>query len=256
MLVTRKKFSKLKVHTNNAASNQSNLNVHSTTTTFSVVPTARKIFKNSKSPTRMGNPKVQSSDSGPTTLLTTMSTHDLIGNPSIQWHITPNLITKSSQVLTDPPASLIDLDILGKQIHTMTRHLRAQQSTEVLELTSNNVHSVSQGPIPNKGTIYHSPSKGNIKKISTHQTHMEPNGHYGLYPLDSRMEVDPHKISFLKHILIDQTKPIFTSQPQSTKQQTYSLSPQHGSTDNPLSPTLLQKNHQEQTHPTNTHPHP
>lgn len=138
----------------------------------------------------------------------------------------------------------------------MTRHLRAQQSTEVLELTSNNVHSVSQGPIPNKGTIYHSPSKGNIKKISTHQTHMEPNGHYGLYPLDSRMEVDPHKISFLKHILIDQTKPIFTSQPQSTKQQTYSLSPQHGSTDNPLSPTLLQKNHQEQTHPTNTHPHP
>jgi hypothetical protein len=96
----------------------------------------------------MGNPKVQSSDSSPTTLLTTTSTHDPIGNPSIQRHITPNPITKSSQVRTNPLISPIDSNIMGKQIHTVTRHFRAQQSTEVLELTSNNVHSVSQGPVP------------------------------------------------------------------------------------------------------------
>ncbi|GMY19252.1 hypothetical protein FCV25MIE_14491 [Fagus crenata] len=255
MLVTRKKFSKLKVQVNARSSNHrgAHRNQTTSTTTPGEAP-AGKLFQNSKEQIHLDSHKDPPTAMGPTNLHITTETYQPVDSCPIQRQSPSKHSDTPKEVIEKHPEKNLNPVNLAHPSQNGTVLPRAKQPARNSTLTQKNVNLVSQPTVLEESTACNSSTRKTNTPHITQQTMCGPTAQPCMQPTDSPMDLDQKNHQTSTSLTSNHLQSIQTYNPYTHTQVNHSSSSHHGSTDSSISSPLLQEKSQDPT--TTSSPNP
>jgi hypothetical protein len=237
MLVTRKKFSKLKVQTNARSSNHrgAHRNQTTSTTTPGEAPAGRP-FQNSKEQIHLDSHKDPPTATGPTNLHITTETYQPVDSCPMQRQSPSKHSDNPKEVIKKHPEKNLDPVNLAHPSQNGTVPSRQK-----------NVNLVSQPTVLEESTACNSSTRKTNTPHITQQTMCGPTVQPCMQPTDSPMDLDQKNHQTSTSLASNHLQPIQTYNPYTHTQVNHSSSSHHGSTDSSISSPLLQEKSQDPT---------